>query len=292
VRSLDWDIRSAVNKDNIATRIRSNLDNCANALLDYQRFLNDAHTIYTALDNWTLGSNVNTGATICSAEAIVSALNQAMQTKPAASGMFLVHGTLAGWGAVHGRDDGTEHWYSCTVRAHRENFDYVNNFAWSGRLCPVARQIAANRLASELLTFINNNSGAPIHIKAYSHGGNVAINAINMLHYRGVSQDVLDMIHLNTFGTPGRWESRYRLSADIGSHRNFYNTDDGWQRLGGTIPKMGYRNQPGADNINAGGSGHGTMHNDLTLQERQYNKDAPSHPLNPTPVPTPTPMQM
>jgi len=52
IRQLDWDVRMASDIGGQANRIGQTLDSCAQALGNYERFLNQAHDSYVELDNW------------------------------------------------------------------------------------------------------------------------------------------------------------------------------------------------------------------------------------------------
>ena len=124
------------------------------------------------------------------------------------------------------------------------------SFSWSGTDSAEARTKAAKALA----TFIRSYKFAPgeqLNIIAHSHGGNVAIQAINM----GLGRAVDNLI---TLGTPAR--NDYILSHPAASAPNFVaasNDADPIQANGGNstwVPHVGEagaagRDEPGAFNL-------------------------------------------
>jgi len=113
---------------------------------------------------------------------------------------------------------------------------------WSGEDSRQARSVAAQKLASYIRSY-HFSPGEKLTIIAHSHGGNVAIEAIN----KGFGHPVDNLI---TLGTPARGD--YQLS-DLGVVRNWINVSnesDQFQISGGApmfFPAG--RDQPDAQNI-------------------------------------------
>ena len=91
------------------------------------------------------------------------------------------------------------------------------------------------------------NSDGPINIVAHSHGGNVAISAINLL-VKENPEIIIDNLIL--IGTPDLDFNQLTPEAlnSIQNFINIYNENDIWQQLGSFF--SGDRKQTGAKNIN------------------------------------------
>jgi len=114
----------------------------------------------------------------------------------------------------------------------------VVSFQWSGKNSHQARVGAAKALAA----FIRSYQFAPgeqLNIVAHSHGGNVAISAINM----GLSKPVDNFI---TLGTPSR--SGYRLlePSQVSHWVNVYDSFDKVQNHGGGNYLSSFQTGPAA----------------------------------------------
>jgi RHS repeat-associated protein len=156
---------------------------------------------------------------------------------------ILVHGTFA-----KGREDflpGGSFFQNVARTVHDRT---VASFQWSGKNNHQARVGAAKALAA----FVRGYQFAPgeqLNIVAHSHGGNVALAAINM----GLGKPVDNLV---TLGTPSR--SGYRLlePSRLSHWTNVYNSFDKIQTHGGgnylssfqTGPAA--RTEPGALNLN------------------------------------------
>ena len=71
------------------------------------------------------------------------------------------------------------------------------SFEWTGKLSDKARTSAANGLVNHILE--NRKIGEPISLIGHSHGGNVAIEAANILiEKHGISADEINIVALNT----------------------------------------------------------------------------------------------
>jgi hypothetical protein len=77
------------------------------------------------------------------------------------------------------------------------NFTSNTSFEWTGKLSDKARTSAANDLVSHILE--NRKKGEPISLIGHSHGGNVAIEAANILiEKHGISADEINIVAINT----------------------------------------------------------------------------------------------
>jgi hypothetical protein len=158
--------------------------------------------------------------------------------------IWLIHGT------TFGKGDGTEHWSDGFRDKIGEEFGQkVNAPGWGGENSKTSRTAAAEQIAAQIREAHRRNPSEPIRIVGYSHGGNVAIEVINILAREGIHVEMLV-----TVATPSR--SDYRLETDVGQHINVYNQNDGAQILGGIDTcdgfggvGLGRRHQPGAENI-------------------------------------------
>ena len=177
---------------------------------------------------------------------------------------ILVHGTFA-----KGRADflpGGSFFQNVARTVHDRT---VASFQWSGKNNHQARVGAAKALAA----FVRGYQFAPgeqLNIVAHSHGGNVALAAINMSLGKPVD-------NLVTLGTPSR--SGYRLlePSRVSHWTNVYNSFDKIQTHGGgnylssfqTGPAA--RTEPGALNLNwdvnlGAFESHRALHSDAAWQ--------------------------
>ncbi len=123
----------------------------------------------------------------------------------------------------------------------------VAAFSWSGGDNHPSRVAAANALAN----FIRHYKFAPgeqLNIVAHSHGGNVAIAAVNVGLVRRVD-------NLVTLGTPSVPAYRLKGAGGVGNWINVFNPNDKVQTHGGgsdmSSPQSGpaARTHPGAENV-------------------------------------------
>jgi RHS repeat-associated protein len=99
------------------------------------------------------------------------------------------------------------------------------SFQWSGGDSHAARIQAAKDLAAFVKGY-KFAEGEPLNIIAHSHGGNVAIMAINL----GLGHDVDNFV---TLGTPSRTGYRLARPGDVANWVNLFNSHDGIQKRGG-----------------------------------------------------------
>jgi RHS repeat-associated protein len=145
---------------------------------------------------------------------------------PLGKEVWLIHGTT-GIGSRNEPDAGLDHWSPDTIWNIGNHFGQnVNVSTWDGGNSKGDRTSGAELLAAQIQAAYNNNPNEPIRIVGYSHGGNVAIEAINILAQENISVETLI-----TIGTPSRRD--YRLNADVGQHLNIFNTRDSVQIVGG-----------------------------------------------------------
>ncbi len=104
-----------------------------------------------------------------------------------------------------------------------------NTFAlqWTGDNDPFARLDAAGEIVKNIID--NRVEGEPITLVGHSHGGNVAIQAANLLMNLGYDPKEINVVTVNT---PAR--SDYQLESDDVNHYNIYTNWDLVQRGGGT----------------------------------------------------------
>lgn len=142
--------------------------------------------------------------------------------------VWFVHGTFSSprtW-----TRDGINYdvrWASALNDNNYHRFDW----RWNSKLNTIpSRNRAAKRLADDIEIAYMSNPDMLVQLVAHSHGGNVAIEAANILRKRGISVDRLVLL-----GTPSR--DRYRLEEGAvkeGGLYNFSDDNDAIQKLGGT----------------------------------------------------------
>ncbi len=108
--------------------------------------------------------------------------------------IVLVHGTYgrrSAWARL-------DHPDNLVSRLKFQGLDNANfeRFEWSGRNRPIHRERAARRLAA-LLRELAQNADTPIHVVAHSHGGNIALAAMEL-----VDGDVRRRLQLVLMATP------------------------------------------------------------------------------------------
>ena len=200
--------------------------------------------------------------------------NPIRYTDPTGLAVWLVHGTFNG-------TDNHDLWVSSDFWSQATQ-DYVAGLfneplyaeAWSGGNSTAARTAGAEGLRDMVMAYLADNPGEPIRLVGHSHGGNVAIEAANLLAAAGVTVETLI-----TIATPVRGD--YQLNAGaVNQHINVYNKLDTVQVNGGNdrviwgLGEQGTagRTFDGATNVNIpktsipGGSqgpfaSHGAMHN-------------------------------
>jgi len=105
--------------------------------------------------------------------------------------------------------------------------DTTNRFKWSGGNTRAARTKAAKGLVEEIIAYKEENPDGPVNLVGHSHGGNVAIQASDILAKEEIKVD-----KLITMGTPVR--SDYQLTGNnVDNHTNIYNPCDMTQVIGG-----------------------------------------------------------
>ncbi len=109
---------------------------------------------------------------------------------------FYIHGTI-----LLGREN--THMFNNNQYVVRKltpilgNKTAITSFEWSGKLSDKARTMAAHDLAKFVME--NRKEGEPISLIGHSHGGNVAIEASNILvDEYGVSPEQINIVALNT----------------------------------------------------------------------------------------------
>jgi hypothetical protein len=103
----------------------------------------------------------------------------------------------------------------------------VHHLNWYGNNNERNRELAAQSLVEDVLHVHGPNPTIPIRFIAYSHGGNVAMEAIDILY----NEHGITVETLITIATPSR--VGHRNSAPVGQHLNVYNTGDLTQIAGG-----------------------------------------------------------
>jgi RHS repeat-associated protein len=134
--------------------------------------------------------------------------------------VFPVHGTWSNpqtWKNLNGI-------LSVTGKAFGDNRLATPLFSWSGGNYSDLRSKAANELINHVRAARTNaDASEPITLVGHSHGGNVAIEAINAMvkmdEFQGVE------INLMTINTPVRKD--YQLSEEAGKRTNHVNVYDG-----------------------------------------------------------------
>jgi RHS repeat-associated protein len=153
---------------------------------------------------------------------------------PLGKDVWLVHGTT-GITSQDEPDAGLEHW-----QTGEDGMDFINflvnelnqtiryDFTWAGGNSTGDRAAAAADLAAQIREAHLVNPCEPIRIVGYSHGSNVAIDAINILSQQGVHVETLIKI-----AGPNRIVYGLDRNASVGQVINVYNNWDGVQSIGG-----------------------------------------------------------
>lgn len=134
---------------------------------------------------------------------------------------------------------------------------------WSGAVSVEARSLAAHNVFNFAAELHSTNPKTHLILIGYSHGGNIAIEAINKLA-ANAAFPVNEAITLITIATPIR--PRYQLNTRVRQHINAYNRLDFMQIFGqfGTGTRLydvGVRSFNGAKNeVAKRYIGHRSMH--------------------------------
>ncbi|MDL2262896.1 RHS repeat-associated core domain-containing protein [Bacteroidales bacterium OttesenSCG-928-I21] len=163
--------------------------------------------------------------------------NPVMLVDPDGEQVFPVHGTwsrMKTWKDMKGI-------YAGTKKAFNDDKKASTDFNWGGGNYSQCRTTAARELVAYILEereLAGVDASEPITLVGHSHGGNVAIEAINMM----VEMPELEGIEINllTLNTPVRDD--YQLSekaAERTNHVNVYNEKDIVQKNGGNKTIIG-----------------------------------------------------
>ncbi|MBR1402275.1 MAG: RHS repeat-associated core domain-containing protein [Prevotella sp.] len=114
-----------------------------------------------------------------------------------------------------------------------------NKFKWSGDNSSKQRTIAAKELISKIREELNGlDSSEPITLVGHSHGGNVGIEAINMM--MGMEEFKDRKINLLTINTPVRDDYQLsKIAQERVNHVNVYDPQDPVQVRGGKTTIFG-----------------------------------------------------
>lgn len=136
-------------------------------------------------------------------------------------------------------------------------------FNWSGGNNSAERKEAAAQLAFSIMQTLHKDPSKTVNIVAHSHGGNVAIMALNTLANAGINTKTVVMM-----GTPSR---AYKLTDTARRHiqttLNLYNKYDGVQTNGGSTrrfvggDRLGNPVYTGGFEIGPAGRAHGGFDN-------------------------------
>jgi RHS repeat-associated protein len=147
--------------------------------------------------------------------------------------IWFVHGTSSNPGTWGTYTDAISAWENVLNdrvfgRNNTNTLASAGNFRWSGKNSVSARSTAASRLASQIAEAKERNPEMLVQLVGHSHGGNVSIEAANILKRKyGITVDRLVLL-----GTPSR--NDYRLNEDaVGTLLNIYDPFDAVQILGG-----------------------------------------------------------
>jgi len=178
---------------------------------------------------------------------------------------WLIHGT---WSSPATWTDGFRDYLGGEVLAG----EAIHTAEWTGENSSRERVGAARALANEIIAWREQNPHEPIRLIGHSHGGNVAMIAMNMLPSEGIRVDTLI-----TIATPIR-EYGYGPASAPRQHINVYNVVDVVQVAGGAfLPAR--RTYSGATNIQvplpaptsdrgfsmSGVAAHSFMHSDVEV---------------------------
>ena len=159
--------------------------------------------------------------------------------------VLLIHGTKAL------PNPAKRHWPSKFISYLEEVFGTTpQSLEWSGNVHKKARAAAARDVFDYAVTLYKTNPSAQLCIIGYSHGGNIAIEAINRLANE-TNFPIDKQITLITIATPIR--PIYQLNTNVCLHVNAYNHLDFMQLFGQlgegtTVRDLGIRHFKGAEN--------------------------------------------
>jgi len=157
--------------------------------------------------------------------------NPIVNIDPDGREIFPVHGTWSDnstWGDLTGISKATYNLFG------DGNYN-GNNISWSGGNYASMRTTAAIKLVNKIIEIRSTegyNKSEPITLVGHSHGGNVALEALNMMAEMEEFKDV--ELNLLTINTPVRDD--YQLSEKAKgkvNHVNVYDTKDPVQNKGG-----------------------------------------------------------
>ena len=156
------------------------------------------------------------------------------QSSVITTGLWLVHGTqfkrISPQLPPLGRPYAPDQWNEAgRERAEKAFGIKPRTIDWRGNLDGSVRADGSFDLASEIALHLFHNPDSHIHIVGYSHGGNVAIGAINILAEHGRVGVVDTPV---TIGTPVRRDYQISSNTSVGQHINVFNVFDNVQVLG------------------------------------------------------------
>ncbi|MCL2248448.1 MAG: hypothetical protein FWC13_04195 [Oscillospiraceae bacterium] len=155
---------------------------------------------------------------------------------PLGKDVWLVHGTT-GVASQSGSDDGLQHWQTDNIYNPSDFIEFLGgifnqtiryDFTWRGGNSTGDRRDTATDLADQIRNAHIANPNEPIRIVGYSHGGNVPIEAVNILYQQGI-----DVETLITVATPNRIAYSLNRNVSVGQFINIYNRWDAVQMIGG-----------------------------------------------------------
>ncbi len=151
-----------------------------------------------------------------------------------------LHGLQAVY--VHGTWSNPETWEELrgqnfeSIQSATGNNTHIDNFQWSGLNLSSARTEGAEKLVQTILD--NANGKEPLTLVGHSHGGNVIIEAVNMLAEQGKLEG-LGEVNIVTINTPVREDYQLSEGAAAGTnHINIYDPGDPVQSRGGNDPNQ------------------------------------------------------
>jgi len=148
---------------------------------------------------------------------------------PLGLAVWLIHGT---WDTPDTWSQDFRNWVGDLFNQSVFAEDWSANFRFDPRHNTVtARQIGAQIIFDAIMDWRSlsiENQDAPIRLIGHSHGGNVAIDVINMLAARDIH-----VATLITIATPVRNDFQLNSGVTVGQHINLYNRADPIQNAGG-----------------------------------------------------------
>ena len=158
--------------------------------------------------------------------------NPVKYVDPDGKEIILIHGTWSNsetWEDIDGIQEASYKFF--------KDSNFTENFTWSGGNSRLDRTKAAQSLIESLYTRIDPNKKEPITLVGHSHGGNVAIECLNLI----ADMPEFDDIELNliTINTPVREDYQLSEKAKMRvNHYNIYDPDDPIQIIGGNSIKF------------------------------------------------------